>query len=142
MAEGWLRHLAKGKLVSLSAGTQPTRLDPQAVRVMAEIDIDISRQSASDFAPHLIDPPELVIAVCRAAAASCAGLPRRTAVLSWPFEDPTGMRGSELEVLRAFRSTRDAIGARVETWLNTGCAGLLPPARPLSRSGGGPRRGL
>ncbi|MSR60923.1 MAG: arsenate reductase ArsC [Planctomycetes bacterium] len=139
MAEGWLRHLAKGKLVALSAGTQPTRLDPQAVRVMAEINIDISRHSASAFTAHLVDPPELVIALCRAVATSCASLPRRTAVLSWPFEDPTEMRGSELEVLRAFRSTRDAIGVRIETWMKTGCAGLLPPARPLARSGRAPR---
>ena len=47
MAEGWLRHLAGRRLESLSAGTHPTALHPLAVRVMAEVEIDISRQTSA-----------------------------------------------------------------------------------------------
>ena len=127
MAEGWLRHLAGRRLEALSAGTHPTRLHPLAVRVMDEVGIDVSRQTSDAIEPYLEDPPDLVIAVCSAAAAGCPTLPGRTPLLSWPFEDPAGVRGSELEVLRAFRAVRDAIGARLGAWLEAGCPGLANP---------------
>jgi len=124
MAEGWLRHVAGARVEALSAGTHPTRVNPLAVRVMAEVGIDISRQTSDPLEPYLVDPPDLVIAVCSAAAASCPTLPGRTPLLSWPFEDPAGARGSDSDVLETFRVTRDAIGARVREWLAQGCPGL------------------
>jgi arsenate reductase len=131
MAEGWLRHLAGARFVSLSAGTHPTFLHPRAVAVMAEVGIDLSRQTSDPLTAHLEDPPDLVIAVCSAAAAACPSLPQRIPLVAWPFEDPAAARGSELEVLRAFRAVRDAIGARLEAWLATGCPGLPRAAGPL-----------
>src|SRR5512134_3407451 len=129
MAEGWLRHLAGRSLEALSAGTRPTALHPAVVRVMAEVGIDVSGQTADPIEAYLEDPPELVIAVCSAAAAGCPVLPGRTPLLSWPFEDPAAVQGTELETLRAFRATRDAIGARLQAWLAAGCPGLpRPPA--------------
>lgn len=124
MAEGWLRHLAGARLEALSAGTHPTRLHPLVVRVMAEVGIDVAGQTADPVEAHLDEPPDLVIAVCSAAAASCPTLPGRIPLVSWPFEDPAGARGSEPEVLAAFRSTRDAIGQRMRDWLASGCPGL------------------
>ncbi len=131
MAEGWLRHLAGGRVESLSAGTHPTRVNPLAVAVMAEVGVDISRQSADPLAAHLEDPPHLVIAVCSAAAARCPTLPGRIPLLTWPFEEPSVVRGSELEVLRAFRSTRDAIGERLSAWIECGFPGLPAEAQAL-----------
>lgn len=133
MAEGWLRHLAGAQLEVLSAGTHPTRLHPLAVRVMAEVGIDVSGHTADPMEAHLEDPPDLVIAVCSAAAAGCPTLPGRIPLLSWSFEDPAGARGSELEVLAAFRATRDAIGERLRDWVASDCPGL-PPRAAVSRS--------
>lgn len=127
MAEGWLRVLARGRLEACSAGTHPTELHALLPRIMREVGIDVSRQTSDPLEAHLEDPPDLVIAVCSAAAASCPTLPGRIPMLSWPFEDPTGVRGSELEILRAFRATRDAIGARLRAWLEADCPGLMPP---------------
>jgi len=124
MAEGWLRHLAGRQMEALSAGTHPTRLDPQAVRVMAEVGIDISRHSSDPLEAHLEHPPDLVIAVCSAAAAGCPTLLRRIPLLTWAFEDPARAAGGEAEVLAAFRATRDAIGGRLQAWLSDGCPGL------------------
>jgi arsenate reductase len=135
MAEGWLRHLARERLEALSAGTHPTRLHPVAVRVMAEVGIDISTHTADPLAAHLEDPPDLVIAVCGAVAAGCPSLPGRMPLLAWPFEDPAAVRGAEREVLGAFRAARDAIGQRIRAWLECGCPGLAAPTM-------GRRRGL
>jgi protein-tyrosine-phosphatase len=131
MAEGWLRHLARARLEACSAGTHPTAVHPLAVRVMAEAGVDISRQTADPLSAHLEDPPHLVIAVCSAAAASCPTLPGRIPLLSWPFEEPGAVRGSELEILRAFRATRDAIGQRLGAWIECGYPGLPLEARAL-----------
>lgn len=131
MAEGWLRHLAGGRLEARSAGTHPTGLHPLAVRVMAEAGVDISHQSSSSLEPHIADPPDLVIAVCSAAAAGCPTLPGRTPLLSWPFDDPASTGGEESDVLHAFRETRDAIGRRLRDWLECGCPGLGPASSAL-----------
>ncbi len=35
----------------------------------------------------------------------------------WPFPDPAGVRGSEEEILAAFRKTRDDLRQRLEQWI-------------------------
>ena len=45
MAEGWLKNL-KPDFTVLSAGTKPDGLSPQAVKVMREVDLNISDQSS------------------------------------------------------------------------------------------------
>jgi arsenate reductase len=137
MAEGWLRHLAGERLEALSAGTHPTALHPLAVRVMAEAGVDIRGQVAAAVEERLRERPDLVIAVCSAALAGCPPLPGRTPLLSWPCDDPAQARGSEAEVLAAFRAVRDRIRERIAGWLAAGCPGLpvavdqVPPLRSV-----------
>jgi len=45
MADGIVNHDFSGKLTAVSAGTEPHGLNPRAVLVMAEVGIDISRNS-------------------------------------------------------------------------------------------------
>lgn len=130
MAEGWLRHLTRQRVQALSAGTHPSAVHPLAVRVMAEVGVDLSRHTADPLGAHLEDPPHLVIAVCSAAAACCPTLPGRLPMLSWPFEEPGAQRGGELELLRAFRATRDALAQRLTAWIECGYPGL--PAEALA----------
>jgi len=131
MAEGWLRRLAGPRVQALSAGTHPTELHPLAVRVMAEVGVDISAHQSDPLQAHLEDPPELVIAVCNAVSVSCPALPGCTPMLSWPFPDPAAVSGSEAQRLVAFRHTRDEIRKRIDAWIRAGFPGLPhPPPRP------------
>ena len=41
MTHGWLNHLGRGRLEVASAGIQPKRLHPMAVKVMDAVGIDI-----------------------------------------------------------------------------------------------------
>jgi len=123
IAEGWLRHLAGDRVVALSAGTHPAGVSSRAVEVMGEVGIDLSTHTSDPVTAHLADPPDLVIAVCDAAAERCPVFPGRTQVLRWPFPDPAGARGTEDEVREVFRATREAIRARVAAWIDEG----LPP---------------
>ena len=45
MAEGWARHLKSDVIEAYSAGIETHGLNPQAVKVMAEAGVDISRPS-------------------------------------------------------------------------------------------------
>jgi DNA-binding transcriptional ArsR family regulator len=42
MAEGWLQYLTGGRVPAFSAGSQPTRLHPNAVRVMRAHGVDLA----------------------------------------------------------------------------------------------------
>lgn len=125
LAEGWLRHLAGDRLVALSAGTHPQGVNPRAIAVMAEVGVDISGHTSDVITDFLGDPPELVITVCGNAAETCPTFPGATQVLHWPFPDPADATGSEEEILAEFRAVRDAVRARITTWLEEG-------AEPLS----------
>jgi arsenate reductase len=46
MAEGLLRHFGHGQFAVSSAGTQATQVRPEAITVMAELGMDISKQQS------------------------------------------------------------------------------------------------
>jgi arsenate reductase len=56
MAEGLLRYLAGDRFEVFSAGTEATHVRPLAIRVMAEIGIDISKQQSKTLDRYLNDP--------------------------------------------------------------------------------------
>ena len=49
MAAAWLEHLAAGRAVALSGGSEPaSEVNPRAVEAMAEVGIDITPRFRSD----------------------------------------------------------------------------------------------
>ena len=118
MAEGLFRQAGGDRYEVFSAGTKPSLVRPEAVAVMREIGIDISRhrsKSVDEFAGQKMD---LVITVCDNAKESCPVFPGTTQRLHWPFEDPAALAGSEEQRLAAFRSIRDQIRARIQRFLD------------------------
>lgn len=117
MAEGWLRHLAGGRFDVLSAGTNPVGVNPQAIEVMEEVGIDISRHRSK----HVVEVQgrrlHYVITVCDHAKASCPTEPRGDVRIHWSFDDPAHAQGSVRERLRVFRRVRDEIGEQIQGWL-------------------------
>ena len=117
MAEGLLRHESGGRWEVHSAGTHPTTVRPEAVAVMNELGIDISRQwskSVDEFAGREFD---FVITVCDHAKAVCPVFPGITRRLHWPFEDPAAVTGTAEVKLEAFRRVRDQIQARMREFV-------------------------
>jgi arsenate reductase (thioredoxin) len=108
MAEGLLRKVAGERFEVFSAGTRPVRLNPNAVKAMAEVGIDISghrSKSVDEFAGQTFD---YVITVCDNARESCPIFPGTGQRLHRSFEDPAAVTGGEQ--LEAFRRVRDDIG--------------------------------
>ncbi len=117
MAEGLLREALPANAEVFSAGTKPSLVRPEAIAVMSELGIDLSRhrsKSVDEFAGQEFD---YVITVCDNANEVCPVFPGKTKRLHWPFEDPAGVTGSEVERQAAFRKIRDQIRARIQDWV-------------------------
>jgi arsenate reductase len=119
MAEALLRKHQGARYDVHSAGTDPKeQVHPLAVKVMAEIGIDISSQRPKNIETYLgKQPVKHVIIVCDHANQSCP----RTWPGSYtrgfiPFEDPAEARGTEPEQLEVFRRVRDQIDAAMRDW--------------------------
>jgi len=113
MAEGFLRELAGNQFEAASAGTSPTRVNPLAVRVMAEVGVDITEQRSKPVDQMTGEQFDYVITVCDRAREACPVFPGRANRLHWSFDDPAEAEGSEQERLEVFRRTRDEIAASI-----------------------------
>ncbi|MEK7774792.1 MAG: arsenate reductase ArsC [Candidatus Zixiibacteriota bacterium] len=118
MAEGFVRHFLKGNGEVASAGLEPKGVHPLAIRVMGEIGIDISHHNSRHLSEYTGRQFDYVITVCDNAAERCPVFSGNAQRLHWPFEDPAAIKGSEWEILEAFRRIRDQIGEKVKAWCN------------------------
>jgi arsenate reductase len=119
MAEGLLRRMAGGQMEVFSAGTQPSVVNPLAVRAMADRGLDISGHRSKHLSEFQAQPFDYVITVCDRAAESCPIFPGPAERLHWDFPDPAAAQGSEAERLATFVQVRDAIEAQLKQWLAT-----------------------
>jgi arsenate reductase (thioredoxin) len=106
MAEGFLRHLAGDKFEVESAGAQPTRVNPDAIKVMGEVGIDISGQRSKDVAQFLGQRFTHVITVCDKAKEACPIFPGAFWNLHWSIDDPAPAQGSYDQRMTMFRRLR------------------------------------
>jgi arsenate reductase (thioredoxin) len=114
MAEGLLRDMAGDRFEAFSAGTEATRIRPEAISVMAEMGVDISAQKSETLDRYLGESLDLVVTVCDDANESCPVFPGARERLHWSFPDPSKAAGGYDERLLAFRNVRDRIRARIE----------------------------
>jgi arsenate reductase len=114
MAEGWVNHLLRARWEARSAGTSPAeRVHPLAVRVMAEVGIDISGNVPQRVDRLAREPWDLVVTVCDSARETCPFFPGHVQRLHLSFQDPASAQGSEDDRLAVFRSVRDEIQERL-----------------------------
>jgi len=114
MAEGWVRELLPERWEPHSAGTAPAaEVHPLAVRVMAEVGIDIAAARPKSVTGYIDQPWDLVVTVCDAARETCPVFPGRVRQLHVSFPDPAQASGSEAQRLEVFRRVRDDIRARL-----------------------------
>ncbi len=91
-----------------SAGSKPAGyVHPLAIKVMAEVDIDISAHRSKPLTEFLQQPVNTVITVCGNADQACPIFPGQVNRHHWPFFDPAKATGSDEEILQCFRNVRD-----------------------------------
>jgi arsenate reductase len=117
MAEGMLRAWADDRFVAFSAGTEATRVRPEAIRVMDEIGIDISQHTSKTLEPFLGEAFHWLITVCDQAREACPTIPGVAQQAHWSIDDPSVVEGDEDARLAAFRLARDELRDRIHMFM-------------------------
>jgi arsenate reductase len=109
MAAGFMSHLGQGRVEVLSAGSAPKdSINPIAVAAMAEIGIDISKNSPKVLTNDAVEQSDAVITM--GCGDVCPFYPGKR-YEDWVLDDPAG------QGIESVRVIRDEIKVRVETLL-------------------------
>jgi arsenate reductase len=106
MAEGIAKDLLKDFEI-MSAGSNPSKVNPIAIEVLKEINIDISKhysKSVNDLPKDFIKTLDYVITLCTDEV--CPIFITNAKKLHWPFPDPT--------TTETFRQIRDGILDKIQ----------------------------
>lgn len=118
MAEGFARHLKADAIEPWSAGIEAQGLNADAVKVMAEVGVDISGQQSQSL-DELGDLRfDYVVTVCSDAHETCPSFPANATVLHVGFDDPPRLAAGESDRQRqldVYRRVRDEIRQFVGT---------------------------
>ncbi len=118
MAEGWARHLKSDVIEAYSAGIEKHGMNPHAIKVMAEADVDITghhSKTVTELGPIEYD---YVVTVCGHANEHCPLFTGKAKVIHVGFDDPpklTKHLPDGEEKLAIYRRVRDQIRKFVET---------------------------
>ncbi len=114
IAEGLLKAL-KGEYYDVySAGTEPSRVHPLAIKVMAELGIDISRHRSKSIENFRGMDFDYVVTVCDNAKETCPFFPGGKNFIHQGFKDPSTCSGTEKEVFSCFKHVREKIKEWIE----------------------------
>jgi arsenate reductase len=113
MAEGLARSLLGEQVDVLSAGSQPSKVNPYAIGAMAEIGIDISAHHSKSVEDVDAASVDAVVTLC--ADEVCPVLPGRVTRLHWPIPDPASSDPtlSAQQMKERFRVAREQIRQRI-----------------------------
>lgn len=109
MAMGWFNHLAGGRAIAYSGGSEPgERVNPAAIEAMAEVGIDISTAQPTRWTEERVRAADVVVSM--GCGDACPVYPGKR-YEDWVLADPFGKGVEEV------RPTRDEIGRRVRELL-------------------------
>jgi arsenate reductase len=119
MAEGLGRMIFGDRATVQSAGSQPSRVNPYAIEVMAEIGADLTTHASKSV--DTIDPATVDTVITLCAEEVCPVFLGKARRLHWPVPDPASPDPTipRDEMLRRFREARDTIRAKLEAFAAT-----------------------
>jgi arsenate reductase len=110
IAHGWLDYFTGGTSHIYSAGIETHGVNPKAIATMAEKGIDLQKHTSNHVDEYSDIRFDFIITVCDHAAENCPVLPSKNAIrIHQNFSDPSKKKGSNAEILQAFRNTREEI---------------------------------
>jgi arsenate reductase (thioredoxin) len=108
MAEGLLSYFSKNTKV-YSAGTKPEKVNPFAIKAMAEIGIDISKNTSNHADEYANINFDYVFTVCDNAKEICPIYPNANQMIHHSFSDPADAIGTEEQQLKVYIQVRDQL---------------------------------
>jgi arsenate reductase len=120
MAEAFLNKYGEGNYQAESAGLEPGKLNPNVVKVMQEVGIDLSQKGTQSVFDLFRKGSfyNAVITVCDGASAGqCPIFPGRVKRIAWSFEDPSAFKGTGEDVLQHTRDIRNEIEKAIKDFI-------------------------
>ena len=111
MAEGLAKKILGKTATVQSAGSKPSQVNPFAIKVMREVNIDITGQRSKSV--DEIDPKTVDTVVTLCAEEVCPVFLGQAKRLHWPLPDPGAVAETDEEKLKSFREVREAISRRI-----------------------------
>ena len=118
IAEGLLNKMAAKYFEVYSAGSQPSRVHPNAISVMKEIKIDISNHTSNSVVEYLNTGIDIVITVCDDAKLACPIFPKKTINIHWSIDDPFQGWDENKRHLTNFRKARNELQDHIKKFIN------------------------
>jgi arsenate reductase (thioredoxin) len=120
IAEGFGKKYLSDKYEVKSAGIEAHGLNPNAVKAMKEVDVDITDQISDIIDPAILNNAEFAITLCGDANDKCPMTPPHVTRFHWGFDDPAKAEGTEEEKWAFFQRVRDEIKARIQMFAEEG----------------------
>lgn len=108
MAEGFARNLGAGKIAVSSSGLEASLVHPTAIKVMAEVHLDLTKQTSDALSNFKAEDFDIVISMCGCGTSLPEAWLIRETFEDWDIEDPDG------KPLAIFRAVRDQIKEKVQ----------------------------
>ncbi|SMO67819.1 arsenate reductase ArsC [Solitalea koreensis] len=109
MAHGYLEHFAGNKAHIYSAGVETHGVNPNAIAIMADDDVDISKHTSNNVNEYLDIDFDFVITVCDNANERCPVFPSKAKKFHHNFPDPANLPGNWEELRPEFARVRNMI---------------------------------
>ena len=114
IAEGLARKYLNNYTIE-SAGTNPETVNPIAIEVMREIDIDLSNHYSKSITDEQIKSFDIAITLCGDAKDKCLNINSLVKKhIHWDIIDPAKATGTNEEKLNIYKSVRDMIEIRIK----------------------------
>jgi arsenate reductase len=130
IAEALLQRYGGEDFAVHSAGTEVTRVNPYAIRVLADLGIDWSHARSKSITEFLDQQFDYVITVCDRARETCPVFPGSTNTLHWGLDDPSEVDGTDAERLQAFKRTETEVAARLRPFIEVALRAAGRTRRP------------
>ena len=114
IAEAIARNIFDDSYYIESAGTENHGVNPNAVRTLKEIGIDISNYKSKTIELSHLSKFNLVITLCGDARDKCSILNQGVKHIHWNLKDPAKFKGNDLEIISNFQNIRDLIASKVK----------------------------
>ncbi|KZY34875.1 MULTISPECIES: arsenate reductase ArsC [unclassified Oleiphilus] len=118
MAEAWVNTIRNKEWQAYSAGIETHGMNPNAVSVMGELGVDMSKHYSKHIEELEAQQFDLIVTVCGHAAEHCPNLSEFKEIKHVPFDDPPSLAklaANQEDELESYRRVRDEIRAFVES---------------------------
>ena len=114
IAEGLGRMIFGDRIPVMSAGSEPSKVNPYAIEVMHELGVDLGAHHSKSV--QTVDPATVGTVITLCSEEVCPVFLGEARRLHWPIPDPASKDPSipREEMLRRFRAARDNIRSMLE----------------------------